>query len=153
MFLGDFKRVQQACRPLSGSLSMFACHAVKNVTINIVIQSRPVIIRLNLAPCSVSSLVTTQWLIMGESEELSNYTLRDSEMMIFIKNWILNHCSLWDSIMPSLWLLHTPLFDPLQPPVNLVCLFDPFIEIMLTGGAPLHTLPPFQGSDLKPFWW
>ena len=85
-FLGDFKRMQQACGPLLGSLSTFACHAVEGVTINVMVQGRPVIVQLNLASCSVSSLVTTRWLIMGELEELSNHTLRDPETMIFIKN-------------------------------------------------------------------
>ena len=86
MFLRDFKRVQQACGPLSESLSISACHAVEGVMINIVVQGRPVIVKLNLAPCSVPSLVITKWLIVGESEELSNHTLRNSETMIFIKN-------------------------------------------------------------------
>ena len=86
MFLKDFKRVQQVCRPLLKSLSMFACHAVEGVMINVVVQSRPVIIRFNLASCLILSLVITRWLIVGESEKLSNYTLRNSEMIIFVKN-------------------------------------------------------------------
>ena len=65
---------------------MFACHAVEDVMINVVVQGRPVIIRLNLASCLISFLMITKWLIVGESEELSNHTLRNSEMMIFIKN-------------------------------------------------------------------
>ena len=86
MFLKNFKRVQQVCRPLSESFSTLACYAVEGVMINVVIQSRPVIVRFNLALCSVLSLVTTRWLIVGELEELSNHTLKDSEMMIFIKD-------------------------------------------------------------------
>ena len=86
MFLRNFKRVQQVCEPLLKSFSMFVYYAVEDVMINIVIQSRLVIIKLNLIFCLVLSLVITRWLIMGESEELSNHTLRDSEMMIFIKN-------------------------------------------------------------------
>ena len=143
MFLKDFKRVQQICRPLSESFSTFAYHAVEDVIINIIIQSRSVIIKLNLTPYSVSSLMTIKWLIMGESKKLSNHTFRNSEMMIFVKNWILNHYSLWNSITPFFWPLHTPPLDLLQLPVNLVYLFNPFIEITLTRGALLHTFPPF----------
>ena len=86
MFLRDFKRVQQACRPLSKSFSMFACYAVEGVTINIIIQNKPVIVKLNLALCSVLSLIITKWLIVNESEKLSNHTLKDLKMMIFVKN-------------------------------------------------------------------
>ena len=110
-FLKDFKRVQQACRPLLRSFSMFAYYAVKIVIINVVIQSRSVIIKLNLISCSILSLMITRWLIVSESKKLSNYTLRNSEMMIFIKNWVLNHCFLWDSIASSLQLLHTLLLN------------------------------------------
>ena len=86
MFLRDFKRVQQVCRPVLRSLNTFAHHAVEDVMINVMVQGRPVIVRLNLAPCLVLSLVTTRWLIVGELEKLNNHTLRDPEMMIFIKD-------------------------------------------------------------------
>ena len=86
MFLKDFKRVQQACRSLLRSFSMFAYHAVEGVIINVIVQGRPVIIRFNLTPCLVLFLMIIKWLIVGESEELSNHIFRDSEMMIFIKN-------------------------------------------------------------------
>ena len=152
-FLRDFKRVQQACRPLLRSFSMLACHTVEGVTINVVIQSKSVIIKLNLAFCLILSLVITRWFIVGELKELNNYTFKDSEMMIFIKNWVLNHCFLWDSITSSFQLLHTFLLNLLQLSVNLVCLFDSFIEIVLTRCALLCTLLFFQGGSLKLFQW
>ena len=65
---------------------MFAYYAVEDITINIMIQGKPVIVKLNLALCLILSLVITKWLIVGESEKLSNYTLRNPEMMIFVKN-------------------------------------------------------------------
>ena len=111
VFLKNFKRMQQICRLLLKSFNMFAHYAVENVTINVIIQSRSVIVKFNLTFYSVLSLMIIRWLIMGELKKLSNHTLRDSEMMIFIKNWVLNHYSLWDSIMPFLWSLHTSLLD------------------------------------------
>ena len=78
--------MQQAHRPLSESLSTFAYHAVEDVAINIVVQGRPVIVRFNLALCSVLSLMITRQLIMGELKELSNHTLKDPEIMIFVKD-------------------------------------------------------------------
>ena len=86
MFLRDFKRVQQICESLSESFSMFACYTIENVMINVVIQSRSVIIKLNLTSCSVLFLMIIKWLIVGESEELSNHTFKNSEIMIFVKN-------------------------------------------------------------------
>ena len=144
--------MQQTCRFLSKSFSIFACYAVEGVIINVVIQSRSVIVRLNLASYLILFLIITKWLIMDELKKLSNYTLRNLKTMIFIKNWVLNHCFFWDSIMPFLWLLHTLSFNLLQLSVNLIYLFNSFIEIMLARGALLHTLPPFQDGNLKLFW-
>ena len=112
-------------------------------TMTIIIQSRLIIVRLNLTSCSVSSLMITKWLIMSESEKFSNHTFRNPKTIIFIKNWVLNHCFLWDSIMPPFWLLHTSLLNLLQLLVNSVCLFDLFIETALIRSALLHTFPPF----------
>ena len=145
--------MQQVCRPLSESLNTFACYAVKGVTINVIIQDRSVIIKLNLIFCLISFLMIIKWLIMGESKEFSNYTFKNLKIMIFIKNWVLNYCSFWNSITSFLWLFHTSFFNPLQLSVNLVCLFNSFIKIVLTGCALLHTLPLFQGSSLKLFQW
>ena len=86
MFLKNFKRVQQICRPLLRSFSMLVYYAVEDVTINIIIQSRSVIIKFNLISCLIPSLMITKWLIVGESEKLSNHTLKNLEMIIFIKN-------------------------------------------------------------------
>ena len=135
------------------NFNTFAYYAVENVTINMMIQSKSVIIKFNLVFCSVLSLVITQWLIVGELKELSNYTLKNSEIIIFIKNWILNHCFLWDSIILFFQSFHIFILDSLQLSVNSVYLFNLFIEIMFIRGALLHTLPPFQSSDLKLFWW
>ena len=65
---------------------MLAYHAVESVIIDVIVQSRSVIVKLNLTSCLVLSLMIIKWLIVGELKELSNYTLKDSEMMIFIKN-------------------------------------------------------------------
>ena len=65
---------------------MFIYHAVKDVMINIIVQGKSVIIRLNLVFYSVSSLMIIKGLIMGELKKFSNHTLRDSEIIIFIKN-------------------------------------------------------------------
>ena len=86
MFLKDFKRMQQACRPLSENLNMFAYYTVENVTINIIIQDKSVIIKFNLTFCSILFLIIIKWLIINESEKLSNHTFRNLETMIFIKN-------------------------------------------------------------------
>ena len=94
VFLKNFKRMQQACRPLLRSLSMFTYHAVEDVTINIVIQNKSVIIKLNLAFYLILFLIIIKWLIMSELKKLNNHTFRNSEIMIFIKNWILNYCFL-----------------------------------------------------------
>ena len=93
-FLRDFKRMQQACRPLLRSFSILVYHTVKDVIINIIIQSKSVIIKLNLTLYSILSLVITKWLIINKLKKLSNYILKDSKTMIFIKNWVLNHCFL-----------------------------------------------------------
>ena len=78
--------MQQACRSVLKNLNTFACYTVKDVTINVIIQSRPVIIKFNLASYSVLSLMIIKWLIISESEKLSNHILRDSETIILIKN-------------------------------------------------------------------
>ena len=145
--------MQQACRSLLRSFNMFAYYVVEDVTINVIIQNKSVIIKLNLISCLVLSLIIIKWLIMGELKELSNHILRNSKIMIFIKNWVLNHCSLWDSIMPFFQSFHISLLDLFQLSVDLVCLLNLFIKIVLTGGALLHTFPPFQSSDLKLFQW
>ena len=132
---------------------MFECYVVEDVMINVVIQGRPVIIKFNLIFCLISSLMITQWLIVDELEKLSNHTLKDSEMMIFIKDWVLNYCFLWNNIILSLQSFHTFLFNLFQFSINLVCFFDLFIEIVLARGALLCTLPLFQGGDLKLFQW
>ena len=78
--------MQQACRFLSENFSMLAYYTVEGVMINVMVQSRSVIIKLNLALCLISFLIIIKWLIMSELKEFSNYTFRNSEMMIFIKN-------------------------------------------------------------------
>ena len=65
---------------------MFAYYTVENVMINVVIQNRPVIIKLNLTFCLILFLMITKWLIVSESEKLNNYIFKNSEMMIFVKN-------------------------------------------------------------------
>ena len=65
---------------------MFTYYAVENITINIIIQNKSIIVKYNLTPCLISFLMIIKWLIISELKKLSNYTLRDSKMIIFIKN-------------------------------------------------------------------
>ena len=78
--------MQQTYRFLLKNFNIFTYYAVESVMINIVIQSKSVIIKFTLAFYLVLSLMIIKQFIINELKKLSNHILKDLKIIIFIKN-------------------------------------------------------------------